>query len=45
VAWTRTFGKARVFSIMLGHDAKAYANPSLGQLLMRGMCWSVGELK
>jgi len=44
VAWTRTFGKARVFSIMLGHDAKAYANPSLGQLLMRGMCWSAGQL-
>jgi type 1 glutamine amidotransferase len=45
VAWTRTFGKARVFGIMLGHDAKAYANPSLVQLLMRGMCWSAGELK
>ena len=45
VAWTRTFGKARVFGIMLGHDAKAYVNPSLVQLMMRGICWSAGELK
>ncbi len=45
VAWTRTFGKARVFTIQLGHDAKAYVNPSLVQLTMRGICWSAGELK
>lgn len=45
VAWTRTFGKARVFSLMLGHDAKAYANPALCQLMRRGICWTAGELK
>ncbi|MBN1508614.1 MAG: ThuA domain-containing protein [Sedimentisphaerales bacterium] len=45
VAWTRTFGKARVFTIQLGHDAKAYANPNLGRLISRGICWSAGELK
>jgi len=45
VAWTRTFGKARVFSLMLGHDAKAYANPNLCQLMRRGICWTAGELK
>jgi type 1 glutamine amidotransferase len=44
VAWTRTFGKARVFTIQLGHDAKAYANPNLVQLMMRGICWSAGKL-
>jgi type 1 glutamine amidotransferase len=45
VVWTRTFGKARVFSLMLGHDAKAYVNPSLVRLISRGICWSAGELK
>ena len=45
VAWTRTFGKARVFTIQLGHDAKAYASPNLGQLISRGICWTAGELK
>jgi len=45
VAWTRTFGKARVFTLQLGHDAKAYVNPNLGQIMMRGICWSAGELK
>ena len=45
VAWTRTFGKARVFTIQLGHDAKAYVNPNLGQLISRGICWSASEIK
>lgn len=45
VAWTRTFGKARVFTIQFGHDAKAYANPNLGQLVIRGIHWTAGDLK
>lgn len=40
VAWTRTYGKARVAVIQLGHDSKAYTNPSYRTLVSRAVLWA-----
>ncbi len=39
IAWTRTYKNARICTIQLGHDGKAYANPSYRQLLKRAIIW------
>jgi type 1 glutamine amidotransferase len=40
VAWTREYGKSRVFHLMLGHDHEAWSNPNYPQLLGRGIEWA-----
>ncbi|MHB8903347.1 MAG: ThuA domain-containing protein [Thermoguttaceae bacterium] len=40
LAWTKTYGKSRVFHLMLGHDGKAYANPSFQRVLEQGIRWA-----
>ena len=44
LAWTRQFRDARVFCCALGHDSKAYADPSFRTILERGMLWAAGRL-
>ncbi|MBN1126088.1 MAG: DUF1080 domain-containing protein [Sedimentisphaerales bacterium] len=39
IAWTREFGKARVCTIQLGHDGKAYTNPNYHRLLSQAIVW------
>ena len=39
-AWVRTFGQARVFCLVLGHDHTAWSNPGFENLLLRGMHWA-----
>ena len=39
MAWTLTYGKGRVFNVVLGHDAKACRNPDFARLLVRGTEW------
>lgn len=39
LAWTLDYGKGRVFSFVLGHDAKACHDPNFGKLLVRGTQW------
>ena len=43
LAWTTSYGKSRVFYLMLGHDGKAYANPALGKLIAQGIGWAAGR--
>ena len=43
VAWTTSYGKSRVFFLMLGHDGKAYKNASFRKLVSQGICWAVGR--
>jgi len=43
LAWVRTCGKSRVFYFMLGHDAKAWANPNFPTIVLNGIRWAVGE--
>jgi hypothetical protein len=39
VAWTRQYGRSRVFNIQFGHDKQAYACPEYRDLLVRGIRW------
>jgi type 1 glutamine amidotransferase len=49
VAWTRTFGKGRVFHTPLGHrdfgpgKDDPLRNPSLARLIVQGLDWTVAE--
>ncbi len=40
IVWTLEYGKGRVFSIMLGHDAKACRDSDFVGLLQRGTAWA-----
>jgi type 1 glutamine amidotransferase len=42
VAWTRQYGRSRVFNIQFGHDEKAYACPEYRDLIVRGIRWTAG---
>ena len=43
IAWTRTFGKARVFCYQNGHDNQAYTNPGFRTVVERGIQWLAGR--
>ncbi|HIE52205.1 MAG TPA: ThuA domain-containing protein [Armatimonadetes bacterium] len=43
MAFVLTYGQGRVFHCTLGHDAKALANPSVGELYRRGTAWAAGH--
>ncbi len=43
LAWVHEYGKSRIFYLMLGHDAKAWANPNFPELLARGIRWTAGK--
>ena len=40
VAWTRRYGRGRVFYSSLGHDPWEYADPTPRELLRRGLVWA-----
>ena len=44
VAWTRQYGRSRVFNLQFGHDQQAYACPEYRDLLVRGIRWTAGTL-
>jgi len=39
VAWTNRYGKSKVVTIILGHDQKAWNNPSFKKLLSQAIQW------
>jgi hypothetical protein len=43
LAWTRQHREAPIFCLQLGHDGRAYANPSFAAVLHRGIRWCAGE--
>jgi type 1 glutamine amidotransferase len=43
VCWVRPSAN-RVVTLQLGHDAKAYANPNLRELIVRSIRWADGRL-
>ncbi len=43
IAWTRTFGKARVFCYQGGDDNQAYSNPGFRAVVGRGIQWLAGR--
>jgi len=42
MAFVFQYGKGRVFHSPLGHDAKAYQAPAVGELFRRGTAWAAG---
>lgn len=42
VAWTKTYGKGRVFYCSLGHSVDSVSHPSAQELIKRGMQWASG---
>jgi len=44
VAWTKHYGKGRVFYCSLGHHADVVGQPEVLELITRGMLWSAGSL-
>ena len=44
LAWTRQFGKARVFCYQSGHDNATYADRGFRTVLHRGIRWAAGAL-
>lgn len=43
VAWTKTYGRGRVFYCSLGHQANIVAMPQVLLMMTRGMRWAAGE--
>ncbi|MEM7236119.1 MAG: ThuA domain-containing protein [Planctomycetota bacterium] len=43
VAWTRAYGKGRVFVTVLGHDAEARSQPDFGSVLRRATRWAAAK--
>jgi type 1 glutamine amidotransferase len=41
--WVQRYGKGRIFNTTLGHGKAAWVNPSLQQLVVRGLYWTVGR--
>ena len=42
IAFVLNYGQGRVFHSVLGHDARAYAAPGVGELMRRGCAWAAG---
>ena len=45
VAWTRTFGKGRVYYNGLGHDDWVWKDPRYQEMLAKGIQWAMGRTK
>jgi type 1 glutamine amidotransferase len=43
VAWTHTYGTARVFATTLGHDGTTEKTPEYRQLLENAVLWAAGR--
>ncbi len=41
LAWTRAYGKGRVFYTALGHDENVWRDPRYQRLLLNGILWSL----
>jgi len=44
IGWVRSYRKARICTIQLGHDSKAYVNNNYSQLVERAILWTAGKL-
>ena len=43
IAWTRPWGRGRVYYNSLGHDAAAVENDGFQRMFLRGALWAAGE--
>ncbi|MCY4189655.1 MAG: ThuA domain-containing protein [Bryobacterales bacterium] len=42
LAWVREFGKGRVFTCLLGHEASVWDRPDIQKMWLEGFRWAVG---
>lgn len=40
LGWTRQYGAGKVFTLLLGHDAKSFSSPEFQQLVLNGIEWA-----
>jgi uncharacterized protein len=45
VAWTNTFGKAKVFTTTMGHTNRTMSEPAYLDLVTRGLLWTLDKLQ
>ena len=43
IAWTKSYGNARVFFIQSGHGRTGYENPNYRKIVVRAIRWAAGE--
>ncbi len=43
IAWTKSYGNARVFFIQSGHDHTGYDNPNYRKIVVRAIRWTAGK--
>jgi uncharacterized protein len=43
LAWTRKYGKGKVFYTALGHEQAVWQDPRFQELLLNGIMWTMGE--
>jgi type 1 glutamine amidotransferase len=43
IGWTKTYEKARVAYLQLGHDHLAYENPNFPKLVAQAIAWAAGK--
>lgn len=43
IAYTKSYGKGRVFYLALGHDARAFEHPEFQKMAVRGIDWCLGR--
>lgn len=43
IAWTREYGKARVFNYQAGHDNATWQDQNFRAVLQRGIVWAAGQ--
>jgi len=45
ISWVKSYGKGRVFYTSMGHNAKAFSDPTLMQHFLAGIQFATGDLK
>ena len=45
LAWTRKYGRGKIFYTALGHEQAVWQDPRFQELLLNGIKWSMGEMK
>lgn len=40
LAWTRSYGEGKVFTLLLGHDGKSFQSPEFQKMVLNGVQWA-----
>ncbi|HIJ72745.1 MAG TPA: Gfo/Idh/MocA family oxidoreductase [Candidatus Hydrogenedentes bacterium] len=43
IAYTKDYGKGKVFYLALGHDERAFSHPEFQKMVVRGLDWALGR--